>query len=177
LIVQADLTVWITFLSRYARDLRTDFGPCQSWELQSHYWTLHSRAKSCFSSVRFSADIFNCGRGDIRVVKAVECDDLLHLVLFPVNTISSVARCCRSPCQRWSGSCKVVFVTARLRGSQCSGGDLDGDDYTVIWAEVLPSPAYFWFWRIWFQKISTKLRWTILPERTPLPPGRLSNCS
>jgi RNA-dependent RNA polymerase len=23
--------------------------------------------------------------------------------------------------------------------SQCSGGDLDGDDYTVIWAPAVPS--------------------------------------
>ena len=35
-----------------------------------------------------------------------------------------------------------LCVATRLSGSQCSGGDLDGDDYTVIWAEVLPSPAY-----------------------------------
>jgi len=35
-----------------------------------------------------------------------------------------------------------LCVATRLSGSQCSGGDLDGDDYTVIWAEVQPPPAY-----------------------------------
>ena len=85
LTVPNDLTLLVTILSRYARDLRTDFGPSQSWELQSHYWTLHSRSQPCFSSVRFSVDIFNCGRGDIRIVKAVECDDLLHLVFAPLT--------------------------------------------------------------------------------------------
>ncbi|KAF9434438.1 hypothetical protein BGZ76_008018 [Entomortierella beljakovae] len=49
--------------------------------------------------------------GDIRVVKAVECPELNHL--YDV----------------------VVFNTQGNRGipSMCSGGDLDGDEYTVIW--------------------------------------------
>jgi hypothetical protein len=35
-----------------------------------------------------------------------------------------------------------VYVFSGLSSSQCSGGDLDGDDYTVIWAEVQPFSAY-----------------------------------
>jgi len=55
--------------------------------------------------------------GDIRVVKAVDCDDLLHLhdvVVLPANGDRDLA-------------------------SQCSGGDLDGDNYTVVWAlDLIP---------------------------------------
>ncbi|KAF9389237.1 hypothetical protein BGX21_000151 [Mortierella sp. AD011] len=49
--------------------------------------------------------------GDIRVVRAVNCQSLRHL-----HDV-------------------VVFNTKGARGipSMCSGGDLDGDDYTVIW--------------------------------------------
>lgn len=35
-----------------------------------------------------------------------------------------------------------MYVFAGLSSSQCSGGDLDGDDYTVIWAEVQSLSVY-----------------------------------
>ncbi|KAF9351754.1 hypothetical protein BGX34_000383, partial [Mortierella sp. NVP85] len=51
--------------------------------------------------------------GDVRVVRAVNCESLAHL-----HDV-------------------VVFNTKGSRGipSMCSGGDLDGDDFTVIWDE------------------------------------------
>ncbi|EXJ86569.1 hypothetical protein A1O3_03522 [Capronia epimyces CBS 606.96] len=57
-------------------------------------------------------------RGDIRVVKAVDVDKLHHL-------------------------CDVVVMPStgdRDLPSMCSGGDLDGDDYVVIWdPDLIPS--------------------------------------
>lgn len=53
--------------------------------------------------------------GDVRVCKAVRCDELMHLknvIVFPTTGDRSIP-------------------------AMCSGGDLDGDEYTVIWDQRL----------------------------------------
>lgn len=69
-------------IPRYAGDLPADLWSHKPRAVQSHHWSLHSSSKSRFSPVRSLFFTSNAPSGDIRVVKAVECDDLLHLVFF-----------------------------------------------------------------------------------------------
>jgi RNA-dependent RNA polymerase len=62
--------------------------------------------------------------GDIRVVRAVPCQALMHLK-------------------------NVVVLPQRGErplANMCSGGDLDGDDYLVMWDDDLLPPVTKWYW-------------------------------
>jgi RNA-dependent RNA polymerase len=86
-------------------------------EVFIQYTDPHNQIRRIYEGVCIIARNPSLHRGDIRVVRAVNCPQLRHL-------------------------CDVLVMPSvgdRDLPSMCSGGDLDGDDYIVIWdPELIP---------------------------------------
>ena len=123
---------------RHAGDISSDIWPSKPRALPRHFRALHYCSKPRVPSVYSSCSRVSHVVGISGLWKQWNVTTCYTLYGVDYRLIDLFSTMSWFSLQMETGIWPGFAFFAISKGSQCSGGDLDGDDYTVIWAPVGP---------------------------------------